>query len=976
LVTASIATGTTPLAALDAPENTYVQGTVSDGVPSPSSALSASDCALVVQMTGTVANGLGVYEILDPATATPKRTYSSTEAVQYVVLPGGCDQEIEVDATYTPPAWDPASGTGGVVFLGGSTLSLNADIDASAAGFASGHSVGAGCDGGDGDWGPDGSMWEGGAGGGGFFGGGGGAAGHVGNLDTWALDHEFDASPGGGGTATAAGAGAPNGDGLGFAPSGGDANCVGNGGSPDLDVVAGAFYTTGAGAGGGGSYGGGGAACSSRSSGAYSAGGGGGGSYTGGGAGGWGGTNTGWVAANDPGIAGNAPTAATITDESHYLNDTDARLVMGGAGGASFRGDGSTGSLDGGRGGGIVVLAFDSIVGGGGNVLSNGGAGATPPNFSGEGSHGSSGSGGGAGGQMAIYAPSVADTNFTASGGIGGLAIEGSSSNAQKHTGSAGASGGGGGIWFAGVGADVTNTGPNNGETSATAPLDAPGLSNVDWVVSGGNPSLDSFPAPVTIGGSTYTFAQWSEIVGLANLDSQATFKPISQSLVDASSGGFTLDQLVTAYPYFIQPDNPKNIGLGCGPGFGGSGLAVASTDIPTSTTCAVVTDEEPADEEPADEEPADEEPVDEELFALGNQVWMDSNNDGIIDAAEMPVAGVAVHLFDADDTGAVVDANNDGVIDAADAIATAITNDEGHYLFDELAAGDYVVAVAPEAFAADGPLADKVSSTTTSTDPNNDVDLDDNGTLDATSGYVMSGPVTLAAGEPTGEDPANSPDTADESDNLTVDFGFFVPAPSLDLEVDLDPAAVGETVDTGDEITIFKTVVNDGNVTMINVGLTSELPAGMEIADDDWAIQAADVVELVVPGPIYPGEEVVVEMTAVLTGEEDMAIDAGITGAQPVDENLVPLSAVLSAGAFERPAPFDAGEALNGVATPVAQAPATPAVAAQTTAPPVLAFTGVESHHVVFMATLLLGVGLALVAAQRRLLESSESNE
>ena len=142
LVSTTIVVGSSPASALTAPSNTYVAATVTDGVPTPVTPLSPDDCALVIQMTGTMADGLGTYEVLNPASTPPARTYSDTEAVQYVVLPGGCDQSIEVDSTYTPEPWDPATGTGGVVFLGGTTLTLNAVINASSAGFASGHSVG------------------------------------------------------------------------------------------------------------------------------------------------------------------------------------------------------------------------------------------------------------------------------------------------------------------------------------------------------------------------------------------------------------------------------------------------------------------------------------------------------------------------------------------------------------------------------------------------------------------------------------------------------------------------------------------------------------------------------------------------------------------------------------------------------------------------------------------------------------------
>ena len=569
-------------------------------------------------MTGSVADGLGTYEILDPATAAPERTYSDTEAVQYVVLPGGCDQELDVTSELVPAqTWDGSSRTGGVIFLGGSTLNLAADINASAAGFSSFDSVGAGCDGGSGQPQADSSMWSAGGGGGGVIGGGGGASGHIGNTD-FATDSTFDGSPGGGGTSTTGGAGGEHGEGFaegsdaggapvqehGVAPDGGDAGCVGNGGSLDQGSFFTGFWSTGAGGGGGGSYGGGGAGCSARSSAAYAAGGGGGGSYTGGGAGGAGGTNTGAAGVNpeENGVAGNSAVAAEIPDTAHFLNHDDPRLMMGGAGGASFIGDGSS-PQNGGRGGGIVVLDFDSVVGSGGSIVSNGGDGATPPNFSSGAQLGSSGSGGGAGGQIAVMAPTVSSLNVSAVGGIGGDAVEDTGSTSfLRHTGSAGATGGGGGIWFAEVGGDTTNSGNNAGATSAESTIAAPGLSDLDWAVNAGNPGLNGiYPSPVTVGSATFSFAEWASLVGAANADSSVSFKWIAVSMVDASGGAFDLTELLDRFPSLSQPNNPKNAGLGCTPGLGGTGLmAFSSPPVPDleieTTTLGVDSDLAPGE--------------------------------------------------------------------------------------------------------------------------------------------------------------------------------------------------------------------------------------------------------------------------------------------------------------------------------------------------------------------------------------------
>ncbi len=72
---------------------------------------------------------------------------------------------------------------------------------------------------------------------------------------------------------------------------------------------------------------------------------------------------------------------------------------------------------------------------------------------------------------------------------------------------------------------------------------------------------------------------------------------------------------------------------------------------------------------------------------ALGNYVWLDNNSDGVQDATEAPVPGVTVSLY--------FDANANGVIDgteATNAIATAITNEDGGYFFPNLVPGNYAV--------------------------------------------------------------------------------------------------------------------------------------------------------------------------------------------------------------------------------------------------------------------------------------------
>jgi uncharacterized repeat protein (TIGR01451 family) len=155
--------------------------------------------------------------------------------------------------------------------------------------------------------------------------------------------------------------------------------------------------------------------------------------------------------------------------------------------------------------------------------------------------------------------------------------------------------------------------------------------------------------------------------------------------------------------------------------------------------------------------------------LALGDQVWMDTNNDGIYQPqnGEMGIDGVRLDLY--------VDANADGKPTLDEYLGTTTTATlngfAGRYRFSNLAPGNYIVVVDPSSFTGGGALAGKVSSTGNdpAPDPDDDVNGDDNGT--AVGALTASLPVTLTSGgEPTAED-------GDADTNLTVDFGFIASA-------------------------------------------------------------------------------------------------------------------------------------------------------------------------------------------------------
>ncbi len=168
--------------------------------------------------------------------------------------------------------------------------------------------------------------------------------------------------------------------------------------------------------------------------------------------------------------------------------------------------------------------------------------------------------------------------------------------------------------------------------------------------------------------------------------------------------------------------------------------------------------------------------------YSLGNRVWKDLDNNGLLNGAEVGVQGVVLKLLKADLSPAT---DLSGA-----AVANQTTDANGYYRFDNLPAGDYVVEVLASNFTGTGVLKGCLSSGIDAGDPDTVVtDSDDNGTgisPDATNG-IRSAAVTLGDGngaaEPTTDnDPTTNPaagEAVNNQSNRTVDFGF-IPTYSL----------------------------------------------------------------------------------------------------------------------------------------------------------------------------------------------------
>lgn len=230
--------------------------------------------------------------------------------------------------------------------------------------------------------------------------------------------------------------------------------------------------------------------------------------------------------------------------------------------------------------------------------------------------------------------------------------------------------------------------------------------------------------------------------------------------------------------------------------------------------------------------------------FSLGNRVWFDTNNNGIVDGAEVGVPNVRVELYRDNGT-------TPGVFDAGDTPAGSIfeiTDATGYYRFDNLGPDNYIVTIPADNFrdigggdtVAGDPLAGYLSSGSAlaangsvsdsfSPDPDSpaSVDNDDNGVSVFVSNaldYVSAQAVTIGPGstEPTLEaDPLPNPGAGEAVDNQsdrTVDFGFYRIQLSNQIFSDLNNDGMFTGADTPLSGAIVQLYASNG-ITEIRVG-------------------------------------------------------------------------------------------------------------------------------------------------------------
>ena len=156
-------------------------------------------------------------------------------------------------------------------------------------------------------------------------------------------------------------------------------------------------------------------------------------------------------------------------------------------------------------------------------------------------------------------------------------------------------------------------------------------------------------------------------------------------------------------------------------------------------------------------------------LMSLGNVIWYDKNNNGIMDGAEAGIGNIKVDLYNETSPG------NYSYFGTTTTDSTV--GNEGRYLFTGLPPGNYKVTIPASEFGAGKSLNGYFSTTDTTTggaDPenSNNENTDENGGDDpapATNG-ITTKPVTLALGS----EPDTAADGNDTNSNMTVDFGFY----------------------------------------------------------------------------------------------------------------------------------------------------------------------------------------------------------
>lgn len=243
-------------------------------------------------------------------------------------------------------------------------------------------------------------------------------------------------------------------------------------------------------------------------------------------------------------------------------------------------------------------------------------------------------------------------------------------------------------------------------------------INEPNWMLMGST-AMDTINGPIVPGGSAMTTIDL--IVQQAAVDEYVNYAEISyaeDNLGNNTGNGSLVDIDST-------PDEIADNDAGGNPD-------TESDDSVDGDGSGMYLDTDPL----TDEDDMDPAGIELPFFSLGNIVWFDPDNDGILDPNEAGIDNVNVSLY--------LDANMDGIPDGP-AIDMQTTTGGGYYLFDLLLPGTYLVGIDNSSFDAGQPL-ENYGSSTGQEDANADIDSTDNGAdlIDPTYG-ILSTPVELS---------------------------------------------------------------------------------------------------------------------------------------------------------------------------------------------------------------------------------------
>lgn len=217
---------------------------------------------------------------------------------------------------------------------------------------------------------------------------------------------------------------------------------------------------------------------------------------------------------------------------------------------------------------------------------------------------------------------------------------------------------------------------------------------------------------------------------------------------------------------------------------------------------------------------------IEPELASIGDFVWYDYNNDGQQTPGEPGVWQVLVSLYDLGDDH-VKGGGDDNLV------STDVTNSDGYYAFNDLEPGDYYLSFNLFSLPVDySPVAPGAGG-----DDTNDSDANAMG---------MTEVISLEAGQ----------------NNMDVDLGIYSSDFDLALTKSLSPGQPA-IVDIGDQIAYTIAVSNEGNNPAFNIKVVDNFPVGMKLSPNNqgWTLIDPQTAEYTIPGPVYPGETVFLEI-------------------------------------------------------------------------------------------------------------------